>query len=85
MPFEERSEELNRLSKRFVKGFPLTAEWIKRLSKDLLLPQVTLDEVWEDWKDIKQTFRNEFIGSDENWKYRERCYDALEKIIEVRH
>lgn len=82
MPLKERSKELDRVSTKFVEGgFPLTANWIKRLSKTLLLPRVTFGEALADWKDIEQTFKNEFIGSDENWKYRERCYDALDKIV----
>lgn len=82
MPFERRSEELDRLSEKFVGGgFPLTGGWIRRLSKNLLLPKVTYGEALEDWKDIEQTFKNEFVGGDENWKYRERCYNALRKII----
>jgi len=40
-----------------------------------------LGEVMEDWKDTEQTFKNEFNGSDENWKYRDGCYAALTKII----
>ena len=83
MPFKERSKELGRVSARFVEGgFPLTAGWVRRLSKDFLLPKATSDQIiLEDLKDVQQIFKNEFVGSDENWKYRERCYDAFEKII----
>lgn len=81
MSFKERSKELNNVVSRFAGAFPQTASWIKRLSKDFSFPNVTLDEVLKDWDDTEKTFKNEFIGSDENWEYRERCYDALEKII----
>lgn len=81
MPSKERSRELERVSTVFLREFPLTASWIRRLSEDFLLPKATVDEILEDWKDTKQTFKNEFIGSDENWKYRDRCYVALEKTI----
>ena len=60
MPFKERSKEFDRLSTKFVDGgFLLTAGWIRRLSKDFLLPKVTLGEVLEDWKDADQVEREE--------------------------
>jgi hypothetical protein len=34
----------------------------------MLLPKVPLDEINADWNDIKQAFKNEFAGGDENWK-----------------
>lgn len=81
MGLSERADELNRLSKRFEKSFPHTSKWVKRLSEDMLLPKVTLGEVKNDWNDVKQAFKNEFVGSDDNWKYREKCYLALEKTM----
>ena len=81
MGLGERAAELNRLSKQLEKSFPHTSKWIKRLSEDMLLPKVTLGEVMDDWNDVKQAFKNEFVGSDENWKYREKCYLALEKTM----
>jgi len=81
MGLRERAAELDRLSKRFEKGFPHTSSWLKRLSEDLLLPKVTFGEVEEDWNDVKQAFKSDFVGSGENWKYRENCYMALEKTI----
>jgi hypothetical protein len=77
----ERAAEMNRLSRLLEKHFPRTSKWLKRLSEDMLLPKVTLDEIKADWNDVKQAFKNEFVGSDENWKYREECYMALEKTI----
>jgi hypothetical protein len=81
MGLSERAAEMNRLSQRFEKNFPHASKWMKRLSEDILLPKVTLGEVLDDWDDVKQAFKNEFVGSDENWKYREKCYMALEKTI----
>lgn len=77
-----RSEELARLSRVFMNGdYRKTAGWIEHLSKKLLNPKVKVDEVLLDLKDVRQAFKGEFIGSDENWKYREKCFDTLEKIV----
>jgi hypothetical protein len=81
MGLSERVAELNGLSRRLEKSFPNTSSWLKRLSKDMLLPKVTLEEVKFNWDNVAQAFKNEFVGSDENWKYREKCYMALEKTI----
>lgn len=81
MPFDERSRELNKVAERFSKHFPVTARWIRQLSKSLLLPRVTFGEAMEDLKDVHRAFRSEFIGSDENAKYREECFDELESIF----
>jgi hypothetical protein len=81
MPLSERAAEMSKLSERFEKTFPQTSRWLKQLSKDLLLPNVTLPEVAADWTDVIQAFKNEFGGGDENREYREKCYMALEKTI----
>jgi hypothetical protein len=81
MGLSERAAEMNKLSERFEKSFPNTSSWLKRLSEDMLIPKVTLAEVEADWTDVIQAFKNEFVGSDENREYREKCYMALEKTI----
>ena len=81
MRFSERAAELNRLSKMYAQSFPHTSKWLKRMSEDMLYPKVTVGEVNADWKDVIQAFKNEFVGSDENREYREKCYTALEKTI----
>lgn len=82
MSFRERAEELNKISEKFHKGrFPTTARWIRKLSKTIQLSKVTIEEVVEDLKDIEQTFRVEFVGSDENTGYRERCFDEFRSIV----
>jgi hypothetical protein len=81
MGLGERAAKLNKLAKRLEKSFPHTSSWLERLSKDMLLPKVTLDEVKFDWDNVAQAFKNEFVGSDEYWKYREKCFAALEKTI----
>lgn len=82
MSIKDRSQELDRVAAKFGEGgYPSTASWIKRLSRTLVLPEVTTGEALEDWKDVEQAFRSEFTGRDENWKYRQRCHGALEKTI----
>jgi len=77
-----RSEELVRLSKVFINGdYPKTADWIERLSKELVRPRARVGEVILDLKDVMQTFRGEFIGSRQNWEYRQNCHDTFVKIV----
>ncbi|WNZ29983.1 MAG: hypothetical protein IAX21_03755 [Candidatus Bathyarchaeota archaeon] len=83
MSMKERSTELYRVSQKFnYSGFTNTSKWINRISKDILSKKVTIAEIKSDWDDIELSFRNEFIGKNENWKYRELCYDAIEKIFQ---
>jgi len=84
MPMKIRSVELARLSRVFKNaGYLTTAGWIEQLSKKMLMPKVKerTQELLLDLKDAMLAFRGEFIGSGENWKYRERCFDTFEKII----
>jgi hypothetical protein len=81
MRLSERAAEINRLSKLLEKRFPHASKWAKRLSEDMLLPKVNLVEIKSDWIDVMQAFKNDFVGSGENWKYREKCYMTLEKTI----
>lgn len=82
MPFKERAKELDKVATEFsLGGFPTTARWIRQLVKTLLLPRVTFGEVLEDLKDVHKTFRSEFIGSNENAVYRQRCFDQFESLI----
>ncbi len=81
IPFKVRSKELKDAAARFDKSFPVTASWIRKLSDTLLLPRVTVGEIGEIWKDTEDAFKNEFIGSGENRKYREKCYGAFENIV----
>ena len=79
-----RSVELAKLSKVFRNaGYSKTAGWIEQLSKKMLMPKVKerTQELLLDLEDAMLAFRGEFIGSGENWKYREKCFGALEKII----
>lgn len=83
MPMRIRSEELTRLSSQFMDGgYRKTAGWIERLSKKIVNPKVKVGDVLLDLKDVWHAFRAEFIGSDENWKYREKCYDTFDKIVQ---
>jgi hypothetical protein len=82
MRLSERAAEMNRLSRLLEKRFPHASKWAKRLSEDMLLPKVPLDEIAADWTDVIQAFKNDFVGSDKNREYREKCYTALEKTID---
>jgi hypothetical protein len=64
-----RSKELLKLSEKFLAGgYQITAGWIKKLSQEVLSSKTTVDEALKDWNDVRQTFRNEFMGSDANWQ-----------------
>jgi hypothetical protein len=80
MSFKERAAHLVEISKSF-NEFPNTAKWIRYLAETILLPNVTFGEVDYALKELLGAFRTEYIGSDENANYRERCYNAYFQLI----
>ena len=81
MSFKERKEELKKGSQHFLKDYPTTAKWIQHLAETLLLPKVTVTEVSVYLEDIRDSFKIEYIGTDENAAYRSKCYDEFIKIV----
>lgn len=83
MSFGERAEHLNQLSHTIATKLPKTARWVQRLAETIMLPNVTLEEVSADLKDVFDTFRIEYIGDDRNANYRESCFDEFTKLFKT--
>ena len=76
MPMKERTAMILDIANKLEHDYPNTAKWIKHLSETIALPKVTVEEFNLAYTEVLDAFRVEYIGSDGNSKYRERCFQA---------
>ena len=81
MSLQERAKHLMDVSKGLFSDYPNTAKWVQFLANSILVPKATVGEIDFALKELISAFKIEYVGSDANSSYRERCYSAYSKLI----
>jgi hypothetical protein len=76
MPLRERITIILDIASKLEHDYPNTAKWVRNLAQTIAIPKKSIDEITYALKEILENFRVEYIGSDVNSNYREKCLQA---------
>ena len=82
MNFRERAKHLTNLSQVIAKQLPMTAKWVQHLAESMESDNFTTQEILADLNDIFNSFRCEYVGTDNRKKYRESCFIEFTNLFE---